>query len=347
MVGCGEMIGIGRWRPVTERGMRPRRVVVSDPSSDDLASLIEIEEQALVEKFVAHAAVEGFDVAILHRLAGRDVVPFHVMLFAPAQDSIRGELGTVIGHDHPRLATPLDDCDELAGNPSARDRGVGDRCQAFSRHVIDDVENTEAPAAGELIVDEVERPARVWLGLDENGRAATHCLAATSAFAHSQSLLAIEPVDAVEPGWLALVAQQDEEPTIAEHLAIGGNDRTGPPLAHLQHATQMSDSLSLGGGPYHFFDSSSFKAALSSIDSAKSFFSLRFSSSRARSRLVSDTSRPPYLAFQLYSVASEIPCLRARSAVFAPASCSRRTAMICSSVNLTRFIVRPSSRAGL
>ena len=33
---------------------------------------------------------------------------------------------------------------------------------------------------------------------------------------------------------------------------------------------------------------------------------------------------PPYLAFQLYSVASEIPCLRARSAVFAPASCSRR-----------------------
>jgi hypothetical protein len=29
------------------------------------------------------------------------------------------------------------------------------------------------------------------------------------------------------------------------------------------------------------------------------------------------------------------------------ASCSRRTAMICSSVNLTRFIVRPSSRARL
>src|SRR5215468_3828113 len=105
----------------------------------------------------------------------------------------------------------------------------------------------------------------------------------------------------------------------------------------------MSDSLSLGGGPYHFFDSSSFKAALSSIDSAKSFFSRRFSSSSARSRLASETSRPPYLAFQLYSVASEIPCLRARSAVFAPASCSRRTAMICSSVNLPRFIVRPSA----
>src|SRR6266567_4501289 len=104
MVGCGEMIGIGRWRPVTERGMRPRRVVVSDPSSDDLASLIEIEEQALVEKFVAHAAVEGFDVGILHRLAGRDVVPFHLMLFAPAPDRIRGELGAVIPHLRARSA---------------------------------------------------------------------------------------------------------------------------------------------------------------------------------------------------------------------------------------------------
>src|SRR3974390_266789 len=107
----------------------------------------------------------------------------------------------------------------------------------------------------------------------------------------------------------------------------------------------MSDCLSLCGGPYHFFESSSFNAALSSIDSARSFFSLRFSSSNARSRFASDTSRPPYLAFQLYSVASETPYLRARSPVFAPASCSRRTAMICSSVNLFRFI-RPSPPEG-
>ena len=61
----------------------------------------------------------------------------------------------------------------------------------------------------------------------------------------------------------------------------------------------MNDSLTLGGGPYHFFVRSSFKAAASSIDSASSFFSFRFSSSSAFSRLASDTSRPPYLAFQL------------------------------------------------
>jgi hypothetical protein len=48
-------------------------------------------------------------------------------------------------------------------------------------------------------------------------------------------------------------------------------------------------------------------------------------------------------------VASEIPCLRARSAVFAPASCSFNTPIICSSVNLARFIcpsfVKPDSNS--
>src|SRR5438874_11011553 len=106
MASCGEMIGIGRRRPVTKRGMRPRRVIVGDPRSDDLTSLVEIEEQALVKKLATHAAVERFDIAILHRLAGRDVVPFHLILFAPVQYRIRGELGTVVGHDHPRRPRP-------------------------------------------------------------------------------------------------------------------------------------------------------------------------------------------------------------------------------------------------
>src|SRR6202035_479419 len=105
----------------------------------------------------------------------------------------------------------------------------------------------------------------------------------------------------------------------------------------------MRDTFALGGGPYHFFARSSRSAAASSICSANSFFSLAFSSSSCFRSLDSETSMPPYLAFQLYSVASETPCLRARSAVFAPASCSRSTPIICSSVNLARFIC-PSLR---
>jgi hypothetical protein len=60
----------------------------------------------------------------------------------------------------------------------------------------------------------------------------------------------------------------------------------------------------------------------------KSFFNLAFSSSICFSRLASGTSMPPYLAIQLYSVASETPCLRARSAVFAPSHAPAFTPII-------------------
>ena len=112
-------------------------------------------------------------------------------------------------------------------------------------------------------------------------------------------------------------------------------------------AAHLPAGFALYGGPYHFFPRSSRRAEASSIDSASSFFSLPFSSSSARSRLASETSIPPNLAFQLYSVASDIPYFRQSSPAFAPASCSRNTAMICSSVNLLRFIGPSLVQAGL
>src|ERR1700722_17013618 len=72
------------------------------------------------------------------------------------------------------------------------------------------------------------------------------------------------------------------------------DDPAGPPLAQLEHRTHMSDGLSLGSGRHHFFPSNSFNAALSSMASASSFFSLAFSLSSPFSRFASETSRPPY-----------------------------------------------------
>src|SRR6202047_1651952 len=89
-----------------------------------------------------------------------------------------------------------------------------------------------------------------------------------------------------------------------------------------------------------FFPSRSLSAALSSIDSASSLFKRRFSSSSALRRRASQTSRPPYFDFHLYSVALEIPWRRHTSSVFAPASCSRNTPMICSSLKRLPFIAR-------
>jgi hypothetical protein len=66
----GECTGIGGRRFVSERGVWPRGVVIGDPGNDELTGLIEIDEQALIEKLVAHAAIEGLDVAVLHGSAG-------------------------------------------------------------------------------------------------------------------------------------------------------------------------------------------------------------------------------------------------------------------------------------
>src|SRR5262249_47823442 len=88
----------------------------------------------------------------------------------------------------------------------------------------------------------------------------------------------------------ALVAHA--RPVTADHPA-------GPPLAHLEDLAQIRHGLPSRGGPHHFFPSRSFSAALSSMASASIRFKRPFSSSSARSRFASDTSRPPYLAFQL------------------------------------------------
>src|SRR5690606_16405818 len=135
-------------------------------------------------------------------------------------------------------------------------------------------------------------------------------------------------VDAEEPlvvDLIAFPAEQHMQPSIAEPAAfmsdslhplaqrhiIGANrlvahrhpatpqNSARPPLAHPILSLEMSDSLPLRGGRYHFFPRRSFKAALSSMLSASSFLRRVFSSSRAFSRLASLTSIPPYLAFHL------------------------------------------------
>jgi len=110
---------MGHRRFVAKCGVRPCRVVVGDTVADELAGVIEIEEQALVEELVAHPAVEALDEAVLHRFARRDGVPFDLMIRGPAEDGVRGELGAVVADDHSRLAASLDEHRQLAGDPSA------------------------------------------------------------------------------------------------------------------------------------------------------------------------------------------------------------------------------------
>src|SRR6266478_10033295 len=79
-------------------------VVVDPPFFDNLACLAEVREQVLVEALVTQTAVEALYEAILHRFAGRDVVPFDTVVLLPAQDRVRGQLSAVVAHDHAGIA---------------------------------------------------------------------------------------------------------------------------------------------------------------------------------------------------------------------------------------------------
>jgi len=81
--------------------------------------------------------------------------------------------------------------------------------------------------------------------------------------------------------------------------ATAADGFTRPPFAHPEGVSEMGDSFPLGRGRHHFFPTRSFKAALSSMASASNRFSRVFSSSSVFSRLASETSSPPNLAFHL------------------------------------------------
>ena len=101
MVCCGSKTSSeGHWCEVAESRMRPLGIVVGDSRGDRFAGVIEPEEQGLVQKLVSHAAAEALDVGVLHRLAGRDVVPSDLPLMSPRQDRVRGELCAVVRDDH-------------------------------------------------------------------------------------------------------------------------------------------------------------------------------------------------------------------------------------------------------
>src|SRR4029077_7703930 len=90
---CGEIGGIGCRRDIAQRRVRPSLVVIVDPVRDLGPGMIEAEEQALVEKLVAHAPVETLAEAVLHRLSRRDEM--QTIVLSCVQASIAFEVNSV------------------------------------------------------------------------------------------------------------------------------------------------------------------------------------------------------------------------------------------------------------
>src|SRR4051794_40685208 len=109
---CGACCELNRCKPVKAR-VRSVGVVVDPPFFDDLACVLDVGEQVLVEALVTQSAVEALYEAILHRFAGRNVVPFDITLLLPGQDGVRGQLGAVVADDHSGVAPQFGDTIQL------------------------------------------------------------------------------------------------------------------------------------------------------------------------------------------------------------------------------------------
>ena len=81
---------------------------------------------------------------------------------------MRGELSAIVRNNHPRLSVPGDHVRESRATRIPTIEVSADRGQALARHVIDNVENPEATTIGHLIVNEVDQPAGVDRGFDQD-----------------------------------------------------------------------------------------------------------------------------------------------------------------------------------
>lgn len=176
--------------------MRSVVIVVGAPGFEHCTGVRERAEQGLVEQLVPQAADEGLGESVLYWLARRDVVPLNLVVVGPSQDGVAGQLGAIVADDGLGLAVGGQEPVELASNPKARDRGIGDQRQALAAAVIDDDQDAHAAAVNELIGHEVERPAVVRPLRHQHGRPRAQGPLAAAPPADHEALFAIEPEQA-------------------------------------------------------------------------------------------------------------------------------------------------------
>ena len=264
-------------RQPANTAMRAHMVVVVSPEPQHRAGMAERHEQRLVEAFVAQTTVEALDVAVLLRLARRDVVPLDRSLLRPSQDRQAGQLGAVVADHRMRLPPDAHQAGQFPRHPSTRQRRIGHQRQALASVVIDYAQDTEAPAADQAVGDEVERPTLVRTTGQHHWPARAQRPLAPATATHAQSFLAVDAQQLLVVGCDALPRQQIAQAAITEpatfrrqfaqplpqrpvigpcrlvtdHSAAHTNQCTRPTLAHPVMLPGMGDGLPLSAGRYH------------------------------------------------------------------------------------------------
>lgn len=121
-----------------------------------------------VEALVTELAVEAFDVAVLHGLAGVDQQVLDPVLLGPGDEGPAGELGTVIGAHGARVTAEAGRLVQQAHYIGTTDAVVDGDVHALAGEVVGDRQALDPASVGQRIADEVHAPHGVG-SLQEQG----------------------------------------------------------------------------------------------------------------------------------------------------------------------------------
>ena len=76
--------------------MRVVVIVVVAPGVDQVTGMAQAHKQVLVQALIPKAAIEALHEAVLHRFAGRDVVPVDAGVLAPSEHGHTGQFRAVV-----------------------------------------------------------------------------------------------------------------------------------------------------------------------------------------------------------------------------------------------------------
>ena len=141
--------------------MWPDFVVVSTPILHFLPCVVKAQEPMGVQAFTSELAVEGFDEAVVGRLAWPREVQHDALLVSPDIEIAGDELRPLVDADRLGIADGFADTlqsqhDILASITEAWIDGWREAAED-----VDDRKHADLAAGGELIVDEVHRPGLV------------------------------------------------------------------------------------------------------------------------------------------------------------------------------------------
>ena len=84
--------------------------------------------------------------------------------------------------------------------------GSAETTEVFTGNVIDDIEDAESAATGELVAHKIQRPTGIGADLNKDRSAATRRLTPGFALSHRQPFFAIKPIDAIDTRGFSLPA---------------------------------------------------------------------------------------------------------------------------------------------